>query len=154
MQLALKAGRRSIHRNGGFVMIDEGIRKSSKGRLRASIMRNSRTNSVDLFTDFTDMRKDLRVFSERVDSMSDILVHWTSPSPCPSCNQSNLRRSEGWSFKEWFLKFTGRRVLRCDHCGWESAVKLYRWEWETIITAAVVFFILLGYSLHWILLRK
>jgi hypothetical protein len=135
-------------------MIDEGVKKTLKGRLRASIMSSNRINSVDLFTDFTGMQKNLRVFSERVDSMSDILVNWTSPHLCPSCNRSNLKRNEGWSIKEWLFKFSGRRVLRCDNCGWERAVKLYRWEWETIITAFVVFLILLGYSLHWILLRK
>ena len=117
-------------------------------------MYDNRVNSIDLFTDFTGMQKDLRVVSEHIDSMSDILVNWTSPSPCPSCRQSNLKRGEGWNFKEWLLKFSGRRILRCDNCGWESAVKLYRWEWETIITAIVVFLVLVGYSLHWILLRK
>ncbi len=135
-------------------MIGEGVKKSLKGKLRASIMHNNRVSSIDLFSDFTGMQKDLRVVSEHVDSMSDILVNWTSPSPCPSCHVSNLKRSEGWSLKEWFLKFSGRRILRCDNCGWESAVKLYRWEWETIITVIVVILILVGYTLHWVLLRK
>ena len=135
-------------------MINASAQKGLKGRLRASIMRDNRINSVDLFTDFTNMQKDLRIVSERIDSMSDILVNWTSPSPCPSCNQSNLKRSEGWSLKEWFLKFSGRRLMRCHNCGWESIVKLYRWEWETIITALVVFLLIFGYALHWVLLRK
>jgi hypothetical protein len=135
-------------------MLDNGFKKSLRGRLRASIMSTNRINSVDLFTDFTGMQKGLHVVSERVDSISDILVNWTSPSTCPSCSRSNLKRNEGWSFKGWLLKFSGRRVLRCDNCGWERAVKLYRWEWETIITAFVVFLIIVGYSLHWVLLRK
>ncbi len=128
--------------------------KLPKGKLKASIIHDYRINAVNFFADYTDIGKDLHVFSERFNSLSDVLVFLSSNFPCPACNEPKLRQKENWSLKEWFLKFFGRRVLRCNKCGWESTVKMYRCEWETIITALAVLVVLLLYSTYLVLTKK
>jgi len=124
--------------------------RNPKGKLKASIKKGYKMDAVNFFADYTDIGNDLYTVSERVNSLSDILVFLSSSPPCPSCSQSKLTQSEGWNPKEWLLKFFGRRVLHCSNCGWKKTIKLHRWEWETIITAIAVLIVLIIYSIQWI----
>ena len=123
--------------------------KNLKGKLKASIKKSYKMDSVNFFADYTDTGRDLYTTSERINSLSDILVFLSSSPPCPSCGQSKLMQSERWHPREWFLKFFGRRVLHCNNCGWKRTVKLHRWERETIITALAVLVVLIVYTIHW-----
>ncbi|MCX5810764.1 MAG: hypothetical protein NTX36_15565 [Proteobacteria bacterium] len=133
---------------------DVTAKKNSAGKLKASIINNNRMNTVDLFTDHIDSGRHFHIVSERINSLSDILVFLSSPPPCPSCNQPKLKLNEQWNLKEWFLKFFGRRVFHCNNCGWKHTVKLHQWERETIITALAVALILIIYSIQWVMTGK
>jgi hypothetical protein len=127
---------------------DATAKKNSAGKLKASIINNSRMNTVDLFTDHIDSGRHFHIVSERINSLSDILVFLSSPPPCPLCNQPKLTLNEQWNLKEWFLKFFGRRVFCCSNCGRKHTVKLHQWERETIITALAVVLVLIIYSIQ------
>jgi hypothetical protein len=131
---------------------DDANKKNSAGRLRASIMKDHRINTVDLFADYTG--GNFHIVHERINSLSDILAFLSSPPPCPSCNQPKLTLNERWNPKEWLLKFFGRRVFHCSNCGWKQTVKLHRWERETIITVFAVALIVIIYSIHWFMFGK
>lgn len=129
-------------------------KKGSTGRLRASIMRRHRLNMVDLFTDHIDEKRRHSIVPKRIDPLSDILVFLSVPPMCSYCHNSKLTLSGRWSAREWFLRFFGRKVFYCSNCGRKETVRLYRWEWETIITAVAVMAVILGYTLHWFLSSK
>ena len=128
--------------------------KNPKGKLKASISKDNRMAAVNFFADYTSIERDLYTVPEKVNSLSDILVFLSSSPPCPECGQSKLVQGERWNPIEWFLKFFGRRILRCNNCGWKKSVKLHRWEWETIITALAVLAVIAAYSIHWIIKAK
>ncbi len=135
-------------------MSHDDLQKTPKGKLKASISKDHRLTAVDFFADYTSIERDLYTVPDRVNSLSDILVFLSSSPPCPECGQSKLMQGERWNPIEWFLKFFGRRVLRCSNCGWKKSVKLHRWEWETIITALAVLGVIIAYSIHWIIRAK
>jgi len=130
-------------------MFSDNIVKTPKGKLKASLQKEFRLNFVDFFVDHTDIGRDIHVVPGKTSSLSDYLVYWSSSPLCPSCNQPQLKQSEKWSVKEWLIRYFGRRVFRCGNCGWEETIKLYRWEWETIVTVLAVVVVLLIASFHW-----
>ena len=132
-----------------IIMPPDNTEKNPKGKLKASIKKGYKMDAVNFFADYTGTGRDLYAASERINSLSDVLVFLSSSPPCPSCGQSKLMQSERWNPKEWFLKFFGRRVFHCSNCGWKITLKLHRWEWETIITALAVLAVLIIYSIHW-----
>jgi len=136
-------------------MTDKIVEKNkSYGRLKASIERQHMINTVDLFADYVGPERHFHIVPKRINSLSDILVFLSSPPECPCCNKSKMTLSEHWNIKEWFLKFFGRRVFHCKHCGRKYTIKLHNWEKETIITAVAIALIPIVYAIYWILTVK
>jgi hypothetical protein len=129
-------------------------KRNSTGKLRASITKDYRINTVDLFADYNDTGSNFRIIPERINSLSDLLVFLSSPPSCPLCNQPKLTLNERWCLKEWFLKLFGRRIFHCSNCDWKQTVKLHQWERETIITAIAVALIIFIYSANWFLFGR
>jgi hypothetical protein len=124
--------------------------KTARKRLKASVDTDHEVNFIDLFVDCTGRQSDINIVPNRVGIFSDYLRDILTPIVCPSCNFPHVRRSSGRSFKEWIVKFTGRRAYYCTKCDWKEYVKVGRWEWEVLGTAIICLLILAFASVKWI----
>ncbi len=134
-------------------MRTEGVGEVEPAKLKASVGRQHGMQLVDLFVDHTPGVGDIRIVpsGNMPISMSDHLKLILTPFACASCRSQHVTSSCGWSVRQWFLKFAGRKVFICNDCGSTQVVKVRRWEWETIITTAAIVIILLAVSIHWAL---
>ncbi len=122
-------------------------------RLKASVDQDHGMRLVDLFVDHTSKGQRIRIASggNSAITMTDHLKLLLSPVTCPNCQSSGMKRSDRWNIKQWFLKFSGRKVFFCTDCGFKQTSKVGRWELETIATAIAVALVLLIMSIHWAL---
>jgi hypothetical protein len=108
---------------------------------------------VDLFVDHTPGVGDIRIVPSGNGpiTMSDHLKLILTPFDCISCQSPHVTSSTGWTLRQWFLKFAGRKVFVCSDCGSTQVVKVRRCEWETIITTITIGLLLFAVSIHWAL---
>jgi hypothetical protein len=122
-------------------------------KLKASVGRQHGMQFVDLFVDHTPAVGDIHIISSGNGpiSMSDHLKLILTPFACASCQSPHVTSSYHWSLRQWFLKFTGRKIFVCNDCGSTQTVKVRRCEWETIATTIAIVLVLLVMSIHWAL---
>jgi hypothetical protein len=122
-------------------------------RLKASVGRASGIQEVDLFVDHTPENGAINIgFANNAPiSLSDHLKLILMPFSCPDCRSQSVTSNYGWSLKQWFLKFFGRKIFRCTDCGAKQVVKVRRCQWETIATVIAITVTLLATSIYWAL---
>jgi predicted RNA-binding Zn-ribbon protein involved in translation (DUF1610 family) len=82
-------------------------------------------------------------------SMGDHLKLILTPFSCPECQSQRVTSDYGWSLKQWFLKFAGRKIFLCGDCGNVQVIKVRRCEWEVIATSVAITLGLVVLSIHW-----
>jgi hypothetical protein len=124
---------------------------NGEARLKASVDQDYGVRFVDLFVDHTSKGEKIRIASgsNSAVTMTDHLKLLLTPVTCPNCQSPRMKRSNRWNVKQWFLKFTGRKVFFCADCGFKQTSKVSRWELETIATVIAVMLVLLIMSIHW-----
>ncbi len=134
-------------------MEQRAVSKASGGNLRISVdERNRGLKDLDFIADHTHLQN-LMQFSARraVSDMGPLYLRCALTSlSCPECG-GEVKRSCRIHPVEWVLKFAGRKIYYCTHCGWRDIVKMGQWEWQTILTVLVAFLIVCGASVHWML---
>ncbi|MBA4417116.1 MAG: hypothetical protein C0392_04285 [Syntrophus sp. (in: bacteria)] len=130
-----------------------GAENRGEFRLKASVDRDYGMQFVDLFVDHTHKNQGIRIISSnnKAITMSDHLKLLLTPVTCPSCGSQEVKRSHRWSLKQWFLKFSGRKLFLCLDCGFKQTAKVGKWEWETICTVSAITLTFLVMSIHWVL---
>ncbi len=108
--------------------------------------------NLDFFADHASKIKDMRVMPYQTTSEMGPLYLRTALTTltCPRCSE-RVRRNIKHHPSEWFLKFTGRKILYCTNCDWKEIIKEGRWEWETVATVLTTFFLIAAASIVWIL---
>jgi hypothetical protein len=69
---------------------------------------------------------------------------------CPLCQQQ-VKRNIKNPLAEWFLKFSGRKILYCTSCDWKKIAKENEWQWETLAGVLAAFVIVCSASIYWML---
>jgi len=108
--------------------------------------------NLDFFADHASQIRDMRYMVKNISTdvgtlyLRNALTNMT----CPAC-KGKVRRNIKNPLLEWFLKFSGRKMLYCTGCDWKQIVKESGWQWETFAAIFVVFLIICFASIHWIL---
>ena len=107
--------------------------------------------NLDFFADHASSIKDMQYLPKTSTEMGTLYLRTALTNmTCPVCKQQ-VKRNVKNPLIEWFLKFSGRRVLYCTGCDWKKIVKESGWQWETLSTVLVAFLIVLVASIYWIL---
>ncbi len=106
---------------------------------------------LDFFTDYASSIKDMQ-YMPKISSEVGALYLRTALTnmSCPVCKKQ-VKRNIKNPIKEWFLKFSGRKVLYCTSCDWKKTVKEGGWQWETLMPALIAFLIVCSATIFWIL---
>jgi predicted RNA-binding Zn-ribbon protein involved in translation (DUF1610 family) len=128
------------------------VNRIGAAKLKASVGRDHGMQLVDLFVDHTPGAQDIHIASGANGpvTMSEHLKLILAPFACPSCNSQHVTSSYGWSVRQWFLRFAGRKIFVCSDCGSTQVVKVRRCEWEIIATTIAITLLLLAASIHWV----
>ena len=108
--------------------------------------------NLDFFADHASQIRDMRYMVKNISTdvgtlyLRNALTNMT----CPAC-KGKVRRNIKNPLLEWFLKFSGRKILYCTGCDWKQIVKESGWQWEIFAAISVVFLIVCSASIHWIL---
>jgi hypothetical protein len=108
--------------------------------------------NLDFFADHASAIRDMRYMADNVSADMGTLYLRTALTnmACPAC-KGQVKRNIKNPLMEWFLKFSGRKVLYCTGCDWKQIVKENGWQWETLATVLVTFLIVLFASIYWML---
>ena len=107
--------------------------------------------NLDFFADHASQIRDMRYMVKNISTdmgtlyLRSALTNMT----CPAC-KGQVKRNIKNPLLEWFLKFSGRKILYCTGCDWKQIVKESGWQWETFAAILVVFLIICFASIHWI----
>lgn len=121
-----------------------------RGRLRVTLQRDYELHFLDFFVDHLDKERDIRIGPTRTEGLLDYISYRPSTLICPLCNLPEFKQEEGMTLKRLLLKQFGRRTFCCNHCGFRDTIKLFRWEWETIVTFLAVFCVVVIAAVHWL----
>lgn len=108
--------------------------------------------NLDFFADHASSIRDMRYTAD--DISGDVSTLYLRAAltniNCPLCHKKAKRDSSN-PILEWFLKFSGRKILRCESCDWREIVKESGWQRETITTILVAMLIIACASIYWML---
>jgi hypothetical protein len=108
--------------------------------------------NLDFFADHASSIRDMRYTADKISADMGTLYLRTALTnmSCPRCKEQ-VKRNIKNPLLEWFLKFSGRKILYCTGCDWKQIVKEGGWQWETISTILVAFLIIFFASIYWML---
>jgi hypothetical protein len=108
--------------------------------------------NLDFFADHASSIRDMRYTADKISADMGTLYLRTALTnmSCPRCKEQ-VKRNIKNPLLEWFLKFSGRKILYCTDCDWKQIVKEGGWQWETISTILVAFLIIFFASIYWML---
>ena len=122
----------------------------SEGRLRVTLQKECELHFLDFFVDHIDRERDIRIGPTRADGLLDCISYRPSIYVCPLCKLPGFKQEEAISPKTILLKQFGRRRFCCNYCGFRGTIKLFRWEWETIITVFAALCVIIIAVFHWL----
>lgn len=134
-------------------MGNKGMSETRKVGLGISIAEEHRgVKNLDFFTDHVSAIRDMRYMPDNASAEMGTLYLRSALTnmACPLCNKP-VKRNVKNSPLEWFLKFSGRKVLYCTGCNWKKIVKEHGWHWENLTAAIVALLIVCFASVYWIL---
>jgi hypothetical protein len=108
--------------------------------------------NLDFFADHASSIRDMRYTADKISADMGTLYLRTALTnmSCPRC-KGQAKRNIKNPLLEWFLKFSGRKILYCTGCDWKEIVKEGGWQWETLSTILVAFLIIFFASIYWML---
>jgi hypothetical protein len=108
--------------------------------------------NLDFFADHASSIRDMRYTADKISADMGTLYLRTALTnmSCPRC-KGQAKRNIKNPLLEWFLKFSGRKILYCTDCDWKQIVKEGGWQWETLSTILVAFLIIFFASIYWML---
>jgi hypothetical protein len=108
--------------------------------------------NLDFFADHASSIRDMRYTADKISADMGTLYLRTALTnmSCPRCKEQ-VKRNIKNPLLEWFLKFSGRKILYCTGCDWKQIVKEGGWQWETLSTILVAFLIIFFASIYWML---
>jgi hypothetical protein len=108
--------------------------------------------NLDFFADHASSIRDMRYTADKISADMGTLYLRTALTnmSCPRCKEQ-VKRNIKNPLLEWFLKFSGRKILYCTDCDWKQIVKEGGWQWETLSTILVAFLIIFFASIYWML---
>ena len=108
--------------------------------------------NLDFFADHASSIRDMRYMADNVSADMGTLYLRTALTnmACPVC-KGQVKRNIKNPLLEWFLKFSGRKILYCTGCDWKQIVKENGWQWETLRDRSRGFSYCLFASIYWIL---
>jgi hypothetical protein len=108
--------------------------------------------NLDFFADHASSIRDMRYTADKISADMGTLYLRTALTnmTCPLC-KGQAKRNIKNPLLEWFLKFSGRKILYCTGCDWKQIVKEGGWQWETLATVLVAFLIIFFASIYWTL---
>jgi len=107
--------------------------------------------NLDFFADHISFIQDMRCIPKVSTEMGTLYLRAALTNmTCPHC-KGQVKRNIRNPLAEWFLKFSGRKILYCTGCDWKQIVKESEWQWEILAAVLVAFFIVCFASIHWML---